>query len=100
PADEPRGVEVTRLGKRIYHDALEPADDGDRGDRGGRRRQYRIYGEAPEHIDEQGTDLAAVAAGRIAVTPVHFDLTDREGMDALARYDLGRLLEPAAREIE
>jgi hypothetical protein len=34
------------------------------------------------------------------VTPVHFDLTDREGMNALARYDLARLLEPAAEEIE
>jgi 5'-nucleotidase len=98
PAGEPTGVEVTRLGKRIYHDALEPADEA--GDGGGRRRQYRIYGEAPEHIDEEGTDLAAVAAGRIAVTPVHFDLTDREGLDALARYDLARLLEPAAKEIE
>jgi len=97
PAGEPEGVEVTRLGKRIYRDALEPAGEEDSG---GRRRQYRIYGEAPEHVDEQGTDLAAVAAGRIAVTPVHFDLTDRGGMDALARYDLARLLEPAAKEIE
>ncbi len=30
------------------------------------------------------TDLAAVAAGQIAVTPLHFDLTDVAGMDALA----------------
>ena len=93
PAGEPDGVEVTRLGKRIYRDELEPAGEEDDD---GRRRQYRIYGEAPDHVDEDGTDLAAVAAGRIAVTPVHFDLTDREGMDALARYDLARLLEPAA----
>jgi 5'-nucleotidase len=97
PAGEPSGVEVTRLGKRIYRDALELAGEADED---GRRRQYRIYGEAPDHLDEHGTDLAAVAAGRIAVTPVHFDLTDREGMDALARYDLARLLEPAAREVE
>src|SRR6266513_2483182 len=53
PAGEPEGVEVTRLGKRIYRDALEPADE----DSGGPRRQYRIYGEAPEHVDEAGTDL-------------------------------------------
>ena len=31
-----------------------------------------------------GTDLAAVAAGRIAVTPIHFDLTDQAGIEALA----------------
>ena len=47
-----------------------------------------------------GTDLAAVAPGRIAVTPIHFDLTDRRGMDALVEHDLGRLLEPAAEEVE
>ena len=46
-----------------------------------------------------GTDLAAVAAGQIAVTPIHFDLTDRDGLDALARYDLARLIAPAASEI-
>lgn len=96
PAGEPGGVEVTRLGKRVYRDGLELAGQDDEGV----RRQYRIYGEAAELEDEPGTDLAAVAAGRIAVTPVHFDLTDRAGMDALARYDLARLLAPAARELE
>ena len=43
-----------------------------------------------------GTDLAAVAAGEIAVTPIHFDLTDHEGLTALQRYDLARLIAPAA----
>jgi 5'-nucleotidase len=40
-----------------------------------------------------------VAAGKIAVTPIHFDLTDRDGLDALARYDLARLIAPAADEV-
>ena len=65
----------------------------------GGRRLYRIYGDASFERDETGTDLAAVAAGRIAVTPIHFDLTDREGLDALQRYDLARLIEPAAQEV-
>jgi 5'-nucleotidase len=94
PAGEPDGVEVTRLGKRIYRDELQlEAQDED-----GRRR-YWIYGGDPEFHDEPGTDLAAVHAGRIAVTPVHFDLTDVRGMDALEQYDLARLLAPAAREV-
>jgi hypothetical protein len=38
--------------------------------------------------------------GKIAVTPVHFDLTDREGLSALERYDLERLVEPAADEVQ
>ncbi len=95
PAGDPDGVEVTRLGKRIYRDELALEEDGGDG-----RRRYRIYGESPGYEDEQGTDLAAVAAGRIAVTPIHFDLTDHSGMDALGAYDLARLVAPAAREVE
>ena len=37
--------------------------------------------------------------GRIAVTPIHFDLTYSAGIEALAGYDLGRLIEPAADEV-
>jgi len=33
------------------------------------------------------------------VTPIHFDLTDVDGLDALERYDLGRLIAPAADEV-
>jgi 5'-nucleotidase len=95
PAGDPDGVEVTKLGKRIYRDELKlHAEDED----GGRR--YWIYGADPGFHDEPGTDLAAIHAGRIAVTPLHFDLTDVEGMDGLSRYDLARLLAPAAREVE
>ena len=87
PAGDIEGVEVARLGKR---DLPGPA----RPDRGGRRRRklYRVYGDSPDHDDEPGTDLAAVSAGRIAVTPLHFDLTAEHGMEALRDYDLARLL--------
>ncbi len=98
PAGDARGVQVTRLGKRIYRDELTLADDSDPTDSG--RRRYWVYGADHGFHDEPGTDLAAVAAGMIAVTPLHFDLTDAAGMDALERHDLGRLLEPAAREVE
>jgi 5'/3'-nucleotidase len=95
PAGEPEGVQVTRLGKRIYRDELKlDAEDED----GGRR--YWIYGADPGFHDEPGTDLAAVYASHIAVTPVHFDLTDLSGLDALTKYDLARLLAPAAREVQ
>jgi 5'-nucleotidase len=94
PAGEARGVEVTRLGKRIYRDALEQVDSDEDG-----RKRFRIYGDAPIYHDEEGTDLAAVAAGRIAVTPLHFDLTAEHGLEELRAYDLARLLAPAAEEI-
>jgi 5'-nucleotidase len=95
PGGDPDGVEVARLGKRVYRDELALVDEG-----AGGRRLYRIYGDASFERDETGTDLAAVARGKIAVTPIHFDLTDRDGLTALQRYDLARLVEPAASEIE
>jgi 5'-nucleotidase len=97
PGTAPSGVSVARLGKRIYRDELSLIDEDPTHPRG--RRLYRIYGDASFERDETGTDLAAVAAGQIAVTPIHFDLTDRDGLDSLARYDLARLIAPAADEV-
>jgi 5'-nucleotidase len=94
PAGEVEGVEVTSLGKRIYRDELK-LDTTE-----GVRQRYWIYGADPGFHDEPGTDLAAVAAGRIAVTPIHFDLTDRRGLNALVKRDLAQLLAPAAEEVE
>jgi len=33
------------------------------------------------------------------VTPIHFDLTDQEGLSVLQRYDLARLIESAVDEV-
>jgi len=95
PAGDPEGVEVCRLGKRIYRDQLtldEQLSDV--------RRRYWIYGAEPSFEDEPGTDLAAVHAGRIAVSPLHLDLTHHDGIGPLSMSDLDRLLAPAAAEIE
>jgi 5'-nucleotidase len=88
PGGTPSGVEVTHLGKRVYRDELR-LDSEEEG-----RRRYWIYGTAPGYEDAPGTDLDAVARGRIALTPLHFDLTDRPGIAALKQLDLGRLLAP------
>ena len=93
PAGETTGAIGCGLGKRIYRDRLELVEED-----GGRKR-YRIYGERPGYEEEEHTDFAAVANGLIAVTPLHFDLTDRAGIDSLAGFDLDALLRPAAREV-
>jgi 5'-nucleotidase len=93
PAGEVAGARACKLGKRIYRDNLELAEEHE-----GRRR-YHIYGEEPGYQREEGTDFAAVAEGYIAVTPLHFDLTDQAGMEQLAGFELDRLLRPAAREV-
>jgi 5'-nucleotidase len=86
PGRTPEGVEVTALGKRVYRDELR-LDSEESG-----RRRYWIYGTSPGYEDAPGTDLAAVARGRIALTPLHFNLTDQPGLEALESMDLGRLL--------
>jgi 5'-nucleotidase len=94
PAGDVGGVRACRLGKRIYRDKMHLTEEHE-----GRRR-YRIYGDDPSYHEEDGTDFAAIADGCIAVTPLHFDLTDQAGIDRLSGFDLGRLLRPAASEVE
>ncbi len=91
PAGTPSGVEVATLGKRIYRDQLklEQSEQGPPA-----RARYWIYGADPGYEEEEGTDLAAVAAGRVAVTPIHFDLTHRPGIETLRSFDLHALLKP------
>ena len=95
PGCPPEGVAVVRLGRRYYRDELELVEQSDP-----RRRRYRVYGQAADPEQEQhATDVAAVAARRVALTPLHFDLTHHEGLDALTAHDLDRLLgEPTGRE--
>jgi 5'-nucleotidase len=84
PAGEPRGIEVTKLGKRLYNDELKLV----RKDEEGRRH----YGWQPGYEEVEGTDLTAVANGRIAVTPVHFDLTDHGGLERLRAWRFEEML--------
>lgn len=92
PAGEPTGIEVTRLGKRIYNDELKPLDEEAQGG----RRRYEIYGWKPGYEEIDGTDLNAVARGRIAVTPIHFDLTDHGGLDRLRGWGFEEMLAASA----
>ena len=93
PAGGARGVRACRLGKRIYRDRLELAEEVD-----GRRR-YRNYGDDPSYHKEDGTDFAAVADGLVAVTPLHFDLTARTELGPLEAYRLETLLRPVRSEL-
>ena len=91
PAGEPNGIEVTKLGKRIYNDELKLVDESDGG-----RRHYEIYGWQPGYEEIEGTDLYAVAQGRISVTPIHFDLTDHGGLESLRGWGFEQMLAACA----
>jgi 5'-nucleotidase len=68
-ADECEGIEVTRMGKRVYQDQLIERLDP----RG--VPYYWIGGPAPSGLAHPGTDFHAVVNRRIAVTPIQLDLT-------------------------
>ena len=90
PGGEPEGVAVTRLGKRLYRDELELVGEGDPGSG---RRTYRIYGYEPGLDDEPGTDVGEIARSKIAVTPLHLDLTHHGSIEGLRQRDFERVLE-------
>ncbi len=54
----------------------------------------------PSYHAEDGTDFAAIADRRIAVTPLHFDLTATAALEELGGFDLDRLIRPAAEKVE
>jgi 5'-nucleotidase len=69
--EESQGFEVTRLGRRVYQDQLIERSDP----RG--IPYFWIGGPPPSGLAVPGTDFHAVVHRRIAVTPIHLDLTGR-----------------------
>lgn len=92
PGVEPDGVDITRLGKRLYRDELKKVkrevNDG--------RTSYRIYGYEPGLDDQPDTDIGAIARGRLTVTPLSLDWTHHDRIEGLRDRDFRRLLAAAS----
>jgi len=82
PRGDIRGVQITRLGRRLYRDALIRRTDP----RG--KSYYWIGGEVPAGIPQTGTDIGALAEGYISITPILLDLTDYAKLPFLRTWDL------------
>jgi 5'-nucleotidase len=82
PADQIRGVSITRQGKLRYSNRIERRMDP----RGG--EYYWLTGERVGHSGQSGGDFDAIAENRISITPVRLDLTDEPLLDELAAWDL------------
>ena len=80
PAEEVRGVRITRQGKRIYGDSIVEKRDP----RG--RKYYWIGGDSLRSEEMPGSDLEAVEQNCISVTPVHLDFTNYSSMRILRRW--------------
>src|SRR5512138_3371704 len=75
------GILMTRQGLRVYRDALDRRVDP----RG--RPYYWIGGEAPTGVDEEGTDVGALLAGYVSITPLQLDLTHYKALDTLRNWE-------------
>ncbi len=79
PAAEVQGVSVCAQGKRDTLLRIEERTDG-------RRNPYYWIGfQRLQGTPGAGTDLEALAANRISVTPLRIDLTDQASLDRYAK---------------
>lgn len=77
PAGTCRGVRLTRLGRRYYHQTVVAKTDP-------KGRDYYWIAGTPEWERDEGTDCHAVDEGYASVTPLHLDLTDYRGFERYA----------------
>ena len=75
-----KGVAVTTLGQRIYGRALSPRVDP----RG--LTYYWMAGAVPRGVAEPGSDIAAIEAGKISLTPLKLYLADEPFLPELCRW--------------
>jgi 5'-nucleotidase len=80
PPAQVRGIQVTRLGRRVYRDVLIQRLDP----KG--RPYYWIGGDPPSGEPDDGTDIGALAAGYVSVTPLNLDMTDTALMARLSDW--------------
>jgi len=79
PPDEVTGVVATRQGRRKIGDGISQRVDP-------RGRPYYWIGPVRDEVcDAPGTDLHAVTQGKVALSPIYLDLTNREALAALSK---------------
>jgi 5'-nucleotidase len=82
PAGQPRGISLTRQGKRRYSDAVVENLDP----RG--RAYYWIGAGEPAFQNLEGTDVHAVHQDLVSVTPLHLDLTNYAAFERLRQWQV------------
>ncbi|MGH7516827.1 MAG: 5'/3'-nucleotidase SurE [Gemmatimonadales bacterium] len=82
PADEVKGVRVTRLGNRVFSESLTRMKDP------WGREIFWIGGGTITWTGGEDSDHQAVAQGFIAVTPLHLDLTNYSLLETVRGWRL------------
>lgn len=77
--DQVKGIKFTRQGKRIYDGSIQEVFSP-RGE-----RHYWIGGGVPYWEHAEDTDISAVEAGYVSITPVYLDFTNHKALDSLKK---------------
>ena len=85
PEEAINGVRITRLGLRVYRDALDHRLDP----RG--RSYYWIGGDVPTGVPDEGTDFGAIADGFVSITPLQLDMTAYPAAQELSTWQWSAL---------
>lgn len=83
PASQIQGVEIVPQGKSRVVEVFDKRVDP---------RQHIYYWQAGEMVivdEDEGTDCWTVHHKKIAITPIHFDLTDYDSIDFIKGWDIG-----------
>lgn len=82
PSEHIKGIKITQQGTRLYQDELVTRTDP----RG--QPYYWIGGKPPQGVEENGTDIGAIADNYVSVTPLHLDLTSYSMIKELHHWNL------------
>jgi len=75
-----RGIRITNLGSRHYENFIDTEPSGDGG------VSYIIGGSDPVWTGDEGTDISAVRAGYVSITPLNLDMTDYKALVEMERW--------------
>lgn len=81
PFDELAGFRVVPLGKRVYTDVVVERQDP-------RGRPYYWIGGQPTWNPDEDTDMTAISAGYVSVTPLHLQLTHAPMLATMGEWEL------------
>jgi len=82
PFEHLRGLKITRQGTRVYNDELVKRMDPHG------RPYYWIGGKPPTGLMEKGTEIAALDANWVSVTPLQLDLTAHAMLEEMQNWNL------------
>ncbi|MGH7664098.1 MAG: 5'/3'-nucleotidase SurE [Gemmatimonadaceae bacterium] len=80
PAGEVKGIRLTRLGRRVYSNSLQPMKDP------WGRDIFWIGGGSISWEGPDDSDFQAIANGFVSVTPLHLDLTHYDILQSSAKW--------------